>query len=259
MEVNGKNVSLSPSVVRGAASGKLVSNIDTGTSYGWIPKPLVEAIYKDLPGARYYPDTELYTVPCLSQIRLAFWFGGVRYPVHPSDVTTVQSATDSKGNPTFLCVNTFYYTPALALQSSALDLQLGDSFLRNVVAQYDFGDLVDPKTANIKMVTTLPDELTAMNDFLKERAAATNQPAPPPVTELPGGSTTPANPPPGSSTDTPPPTRPPGAPANPNSSDSDPSSQSPEQNPDQPAGGNGAGRLVPALAVVLAPFVAALL
>ncbi|KZW00873.1 acid protease [Exidia glandulosa HHB12029] len=188
IEINGKNITGLQSVVKGAPAGKLVANIDTGTSLGWMPAAAVDAIYKDVPGAVYFSETDQYTVPCMTQLRLAFWFDGVRYPMHPLDVTRVgQSKPDADGNRQYLCTNAFVHMAALAGQTATLDLQLGDSFLRNVISQYDFGDLTDAKTANIRMLTTVPDELAAMNDFLQVRAKQIGVAAPAPVTELPGG------------------------------------------------------------------------
>lgn len=189
IEINGVNITGMQSIVKGAPAGKLVANMDTGTSLGWLPAAAVDAIYKNVDGAVYFAETDQYTVPCLTEFRLAFWFNGVRFPIHPLDVTRVQQAAtaDASGNRPYLCTNAFIHTAALASQTATLDLQLGDSFLRNVIAQYDFGDLANPQSANVRMVSTVPDELAAMNDFLQVRAKQVGVAAPAPVTELPGG------------------------------------------------------------------------
>ncbi|KAH7106908.1 acid protease [Auriculariales sp. MPI-PUGE-AT-0066] len=188
-EVNGVNISLPTSVVDGAPSNRLVANMDTGTSLAWVPTQIVDAIYKDIPDAHYFADTDQYTVPCLSSVRVAVWFGGQRIPIHPMDLTRVQSQTNSDGTREYFCTNTFIHTSALATQSATLDMQLGDSLLRNVIAQYDFGTAGNPSTANIRMVSTIKDELASWNTFLQARAKQVGVDAPAPITELPGGST----------------------------------------------------------------------
>lgn len=136
-------------------------------------------------------------------------------------------------------------------------MQLGDSFLRNVIAQYDFGDPANYATANIRMVTTTPDELAALNSFNAVRSAQVGLPAPPIVSELPGGSgtTTGGANPTGSTatvdpTSGPTPTTPPGAPptvADDGTNTGNTNNSAPEENKD-----DGALQLVAAPTLVLA-------
>lgn len=255
IEVNGEMITGLKSVVPGVPTGKLVANLDTGTSLGWIPAAAVDAIYKNIPGAQYFADTDQYTVPCMSAPRLAFWFGGVRFPIHPLDVTRSQSQLDANGNRTYFCTNAFIHTAALSSQSSTLDMQLGDSFLRNVIAQYDFGDFADHSTANVRMVSTTTDELKALNDFNAVRSKLLGIATPPVVTELPGGPQAPGEsttttgptvtvPPP----DAPHPTPPPGTEDNTGSGIDETNPPSDGNQPD-----NGSGRVGVSVAALLLP------
>ena len=236
-------------------------NCPTGTSLAWVPKNIADAIYKDIPGAQYFEDTNQYTVPCLSAPRIALWIGGQRFAIHPQDATRVQTQTGQDGKRESFCTNTFLYTPALSQQSHTLDMQLGDSFLRNVIARYDFGDPANYATANIRMVTTTPDELAALNSFNAVRSAQVGLPAPPIVTELPGGSVTTtggSNPTATVPSTGPTPSSPPGAPptdANSdatNNSNGNSNNSSPEENKD-----DGALQLVAAPTLVLAVLLSA--
>ncbi|KAH7102660.1 acid protease [Auriculariales sp. MPI-PUGE-AT-0066] len=240
VEVNGVNITLPPTVVTGAPAGKHVANIDSGTSLVWAPTAAVDAIYKDIPGARYFPDQDQYTVPCMSAPRVALWFGGQRFPISPMDLTRV--LTDS--NKEKYCTNAILHTAALSSQTHNLDWQIGDTGMRNWVTQFDYGTAGQPETANIRMVSTVSDELAAFNSFYQVRAKQLGVAAPPPITALPGapGSTsTKAESSSGTETSFPTPSAPPGAPPTTDTDDSadgsngqssQPSDNAPAQNLD---------------------------
>jgi len=104
--------------------------LDSGTSLSMAPSAVVDAMYGSISGAQLNGDS--YIVPCDSKIDVSFVFGGVTYPVHPLDATFVTTADDGSVE----CMGAFSYNdPA----SSGVDYILGDSFLRNVFAKYDFG------------------------------------------------------------------------------------------------------------------------
>ena len=72
IEVNGTTLTIN-STVAGAPEGKLVGNLDTGTSYVWAPQSVVQAIYGNFPG---YSSTQTqFNVPCFAQVSVAIHIG----------------------------------------------------------------------------------------------------------------------------------------------------------------------------------------
>jgi hypothetical protein len=62
---------------------------------------VVDAIYQDVPGAKFYNDTivgPIYTLPCDQEIDLTFYFDGQPYPVHPLDTNMDGSQLGLKDN-----------------------------------------------------------------------------------------------------------------------------------------------------------------
>jgi hypothetical protein len=65
---------------------------------------VVDAIYQNVPGAKFYNDTSvgpIYALPCDQEIDLTFYFAGQPYPIHPLDTNLDGSQlglVDDNGN-----------------------------------------------------------------------------------------------------------------------------------------------------------------
>jgi hypothetical protein len=51
--------------------------MDSGTSYIYAPKAMVDSIYSDVPGAKFDTGSGTWTMPCDSQVYVAFNIGYV--------------------------------------------------------------------------------------------------------------------------------------------------------------------------------------
>ncbi|KZV90976.1 acid protease [Exidia glandulosa HHB12029] len=152
------------------ASGKQLALLDTGSSLVLLPQHAITTIYSSIDGAKYDKETDMWFVPCLNQTTVSFVFGGQSFAVHPLDVTHPTQAGLKDGTVVTYCVNTFQVNK----DTSEFDVVLGDAFLRNVFAVYDFGD-VDAvgKTANpfVKLLS-VTDKSSAPADFVQSRKQA---------------------------------------------------------------------------------------
>lgn len=111
---------------------------------------------------------------------------GITVPIHPLDLTSpgVYSLTD--GQSITYCTNAFR---PLTIDNLPFDFVLGDSFLRNAYAVYDFGDFDASGNMGKPYVKLLPltDQTAASASFKKNRAAVLAQlPAEGDLTKLPG-------------------------------------------------------------------------
>lgn len=116
---------------------------------------------------------------------LPAYTSGVKAPVHPLDLTSPGIYNLDSTNTTF-CTNSFR---PLTIANLPLDFLLGDAFLRNVYAVYDFGDFDASGNMGKPYVKLLPltDPTAASASFKKNRAAALAQlPAEGDVTQIPG-------------------------------------------------------------------------
>src|SRR4051812_9202308 len=75
-----------------------------------------------------------YPCPCLNNLPIS---SGITVPIHPLDLTMpgVYNLTD--GTTATFCINAFR---SLTIDALPFDFLLGDAFLRNTYAVYDFGD-----------------------------------------------------------------------------------------------------------------------
>ncbi|CAE6357755.1 unnamed protein product [Rhizoctonia solani] len=199
MSVNGSPVQLN-STFEGdneadPPEGKSLALLDTGASLGLLPKWAVDAIYGHIPGSVYVQSDDLWIVPCLGEATVTFTIGGVTVPIHPLDLTIPGVFTVGRTKQTF-CYNAFQ---PLTINNLPFDFLLGDSFLRNVYAVYDFGDFDASGNMGKPYVKLLPltDPKAASESFKKNRAATLAQlPPEGDATKLTGASA----PVPGSST-----------------------------------------------------------
>ncbi|KDQ57375.1 hypothetical protein JAAARDRAFT_194518 [Jaapia argillacea MUCL 33604] len=121
------------------SAGQTIALLDSGTSLALVPHFYANAIFKDVPGAVFNTAQQTYTVPCDTKVNVSFIFGNYVYPVNPIDIVTV--STDTSGGPT--CSGSFFVT-----DGGDLDIILGDTFLRNVYALFDFGRWAMPGTSD---------------------------------------------------------------------------------------------------------------
>ncbi|KAJ3498998.1 hypothetical protein NLJ89_g10148 [Agrocybe chaxingu] len=121
--------------VVGAPSNKAVVLMDSGSSYSYAPKSIVDAIYGGVDGASYDPAAGYWKVPCSAEVNLALQIGGQVFPVHPLDVNPTLAA-----DPT-TCIGSFI--PQALSIGNDFDWLIGDNFLRSVYSIYDFGDFED--------------------------------------------------------------------------------------------------------------------
>ncbi|KAF8057037.1 aspartic peptidase domain-containing protein [Lyophyllum atratum] len=121
--IDGVPVGIS-STINGVPAGKAIALVDTGSPTGVFTKDIMEKIF-------YHGEDLLADIGC------GLVLGGDAYPVHPLDLTTVNAVTVSGQNYT-ACTGSFYQKDQLG--GDEFDIILGDTFLRNVYAVYDFGD-----------------------------------------------------------------------------------------------------------------------
>ncbi|KAH9945767.1 aspartic peptidase domain-containing protein [Amylocystis lapponica] len=132
MTVNGQAFSFNTSGVPGVPAGAQVAILDTGYTFPPIPGPAVDFIYSSIDGAYFDESSGLWIVPCENSTTLEFQFGNQSYPVHPLDITT-----PTQINNTIYCVNT--YRASTLPVNNQFDMILGDAFLKNVYASFDYG------------------------------------------------------------------------------------------------------------------------
>lgn len=176
MAVNGAPVRFNASSVDGVPAGKLAVLLDTGFSYPPLPPPAVDAIYASIPGAvKFSDDFPQWIVPCTNATNVTFTFGGQPFPVHPLDLTVMQQTEiEVNGQPqnvTF-CMNTFQYLTLDPESFSGFDAILGDAFLRNVYASFDYGDTDSSGAQAFVQLVATTDLDAAWPDFAAARAQA---------------------------------------------------------------------------------------
>ncbi|EMD39148.1 hypothetical protein CERSUDRAFT_93190 [Gelatoporia subvermispora B] len=166
MTVNGEPFQFNASGVPGTPEGKTVAVLDTGFTFPPIPAGAVDFIYGSIQGAVYDNSTGLWIVPCLNSTNLAFQFGNVSIPIHPLDITVPTVLYNET-----VCVNTFRATTLPV--NDQFDMVLGDAFLKNVYASFNYGGLPTNFSA-IPYVQLLPTTnlTTAFDEFQEVRSQA---------------------------------------------------------------------------------------
>ncbi|CAH7669682.1 aspartic peptidase domain-containing protein [Phakopsora pachyrhizi] len=107
--------------------------VDSGTSLIGLPGRLVAAIYSKIPGAAAAKGdyAGYYTYPCDSQVNFSIFFGGVEYPVSPSNFRAQGVKGDSKN-----CYGALFSTSSINAAAGVSTWIVGTSFLRNVYAVF---------------------------------------------------------------------------------------------------------------------------
>jgi saccharopepsin len=150
--------------VVGAPGNKAVVLMDSGSSYTYAPKDIVDKIYGNITGARYDATLGQWVVPCDYEVDMALQIGGQVFPLHPLDVTP-------KGlSDTTICVGSFV-GQSVSVGAGEFDWLIGDNFLRSVYSIYDFGDYDSNGVAGDPYMRMLPiiDPVQGSKDFHKLR------------------------------------------------------------------------------------------
>jgi hypothetical protein len=166
--VNGKAVTIpSTDVVTTQNPKQLTVVFDNGFSLPQMPKSMVDAIYRQVPGSQFSAKDKLWVLPCDSEINVVFKFGGVSYPVHPLDaVISVGGPLDAG------CAGSFQ--PIEFDSGNQLDIILGMAFLKNVYMLNSFGTLATSAVASAgapytQMLSLTNDTNRAHEEFQEVR------------------------------------------------------------------------------------------
>ncbi|KAH7334973.1 aspartic peptidase domain-containing protein [Rhizoctonia solani] len=214
LSINGKKQDLKTTVVPNKDAGlttvppkgTISALMDTGTSAAEIPEKAFHELYKAMGGV-LVKGASVYVVPCLAQANVEFTIGNVTTSVHPLDLTDVQ--VDDFGTGQNLTFCTSVYGPA-SYEGADNDVILGDAFLRNVYAVYNYGDFVKTESglntsSPFIQILPLTNFTAASEDFRITRAKAlaglppqldvktVNDPTPKPVRSTGSKNSTDAN------------------------------------------------------------------
>ncbi|PIL34121.1 hypothetical protein GSI_03832 [Ganoderma sinense ZZ0214-1] len=182
MLINGQSFAFNQSRIDGVPTGSIVAALDTGFSFPPLAPAAVDAIYGSIPGALYDSNSQVWLVPCNASANLTFVFGGQQFPVHPLDLTFPVVATlpvNGQATNVTACINTYQYLTLDPNSFQGFDVVLGDAFLRNVYASFDYGDY-DPTNNSsssnpfVQMLSTT-NAATMFDEFAKERATTLAQ------------------------------------------------------------------------------------
>ncbi|KAH9912355.1 aspartic peptidase domain-containing protein [Epithele typhae] len=176
MLVNGIAFAFNQSRIEGVPDGKVAASLDTGYSHPPLPGPAVDAIYSTIPGAVFLGERggNSWMVPCDAATNLTFVFGDQEFPVHPLDLTYPYLINMNGKNMT-ACLNAYKYTFLDPENFIGFDFVLGDSFLRNVYASFDYSDFYpgnNTVSAPFIQLLSTTNASSMWDEFRTERAAA---------------------------------------------------------------------------------------
>ncbi|KAJ1306263.1 hypothetical protein OPQ81_010967 [Rhizoctonia solani] len=209
LSINDKKQDLKSSVVASKdvgltnvpPKGTISALMDTGTSAALIPEHAFHELYTSMGGV-LVKGASVYVVPCLSQAKVEFTIGNVTVLVNPLDLTEVQVDDFGTGKNLTFCSSA--YSPS-SYQGADNDIILGDAFLRNVYAVYNYGDFVKTESglntsSPFIQILPLTNFTTASEEFKAARTQAlaglppqldvktVNDPTPKPVQSTSSGS-----------------------------------------------------------------------
>ncbi|PPR00386.1 hypothetical protein CVT26_009667 [Gymnopilus dilepis] len=155
-----------PSVNPNVPYGQAQTLLDTGNPTAELPVKLLNDIYSRIPGSASYSGGQgnFWVVPCDTVTNLEFSFAGVRYPVHPLDLSTIETFTLA-GKQYTACISAFQSAEDEDFSSNGFDVALGDSFLRNSAEDEDFSSngfdvaLGDSFLRNVYSIFNFGDDL----------------------------------------------------------------------------------------------------
>ncbi|QRV84154.1 aspartyl protease [Ceratobasidium sp. AG-Ba] len=134
---SGVKVNKAHGVTNAPPAGSISVLFDTGTSTAQIPAEAHKALYESMGGVSIN-RTSLYAVPCLAEAAIRFTFGNQNVYIDPLDLTQVNTGTFGGQNFTY-CTSVYEVGEAAGGTNDAI---LGDAFLRNIYAVYNYGDFV---------------------------------------------------------------------------------------------------------------------
>ncbi|QRV98488.1 aspartyl protease [Ceratobasidium sp. AG-Ba] len=158
--------------------GSISVLLDTGSTLGQLPTAAWKALYEGMGGVlvknqSYTEGALLYAVPCMAEARLELGFNNQSILVHPLDLTNLTVVTLPDGSNLTACIS---YFENGSWYGNDNDLVLGDAFLRNAYAVYDFGKLTNTLSgvAGDPFIQLLPltNESKASAEFKEARAKA---------------------------------------------------------------------------------------
>ncbi|KAF5369411.1 hypothetical protein D9758_002624 [Tetrapyrgos nigripes] len=186
--VNGQRISTKTSIQNPTAGtpNQIHVALDSGFSIAQVPKYVADAMYSDVPGAKFIQDgaTELgqafagivnfWCLPCEAEVNVSFFFGGNEYPVSPLDLN-VPVGKDPNGQE--VCIAYYQQISDSLLQNQAdfgaFDMILGPAFLRNVYTLINFGNFVGGSTSNVAppfiQLLSIADKNQMHQDFVSAR------------------------------------------------------------------------------------------
>ncbi|KDN42337.1 hypothetical protein RSAG8_06828, partial [Rhizoctonia solani AG-8 WAC10335] len=130
--LNGKAQTLKSTVNGGTQTppaGKASALLDTGYSLPQLSPELAHAIYSAMGGVLVDDGTNTtYAVPCMAEAQLVFNIGGNTIPIHPLDLTQVQTVGTNKGTNYTMCINAYQPFSSNA-GGGEVDYILGDAFV----------------------------------------------------------------------------------------------------------------------------------
>ncbi|GJE94324.1 acid protease [Phanerochaete sordida] len=138
MNINGQPFQFPPAITPYTPSGKLVSLFDSGSAFIAMPGAMMDAVFEQIAGSIKVNET--WYAPCYSSVNLTFTIAGQDYPVHPLDISLVTQLTvlESGTSTTFtVCSGAFLSLGPEGVNGA--DMVLGDPFLKNVYASFNFG------------------------------------------------------------------------------------------------------------------------
>ncbi|THH16671.1 hypothetical protein EW146_g4001 [Bondarzewia mesenterica] len=176
VSVNGTSMTLNSSM-DGVPAGSAVAVLDTGATDAQIPASVANFIYSSIPDAFFADSLGLWITPCTATVDVRFTFEGQEVAIHPLDLTTAQAVTLNASADSVRTVCFGNYQP-VSINIPGFDLLMGDSFLRNVYALFDYGvEDSNGKVSEDPFIQLLPlsDPKEAEKDFFKNRLSALSQ------------------------------------------------------------------------------------
>ncbi|KIJ43067.1 hypothetical protein M422DRAFT_170297 [Sphaerobolus stellatus SS14] len=171
---SGQNIPLRSNVAD-VPEGKFAAFFDTGFTFSQVPKCLSDAIYRQVPGASFNEDNNLWILPGKEEVNVSVIIGGQEYPLHPWDTSMPFKLRN--GSDAF--VGTLQ--PQMNISAPVpptYDAILGMAFLRNVYMLINFGDFVDEgpdhKSDPFIQLLSVTEPAAAQLDFVRTRFNGTD-------------------------------------------------------------------------------------
>ncbi|KLO13868.1 acid protease [Schizopora paradoxa] len=154
-------------------TNQLKTVFDSGFALPPVPENVASAIYGRVPGSVLNQTDGYWMIPCSYELNISFSFGGVKYPIHPLDLSL---PFDPNGDALAddMCIGTFMPSSASSFEKlGELDIILGMPFLRNTYFLGNFGNLTSSQIGSteapyVQLLSTT-DMTTAHKEFVEVR------------------------------------------------------------------------------------------